>query len=998
MPGSDRTRRASLAVCGALAVTDPSIEEFPSMPLVRLRDRDAIQLPPPDQERQRPLKRLRRTALASLSRRRNLSSHDEESECSSANSSIGGEHSSDSDGADDVVVSHQRAVADNVVEAIAAAVLQNEALTADADILAAITDIPVPGENGRTIIHVACAADNSKALSQLLAASERKSRGSLKFDNLSIQDSDGLTMLHIASVFSLDCLKVVQSYFETKSSKDSEKLLLLNCDEHEYTPVMRAILAGAKIENILFLLNWMRKLNLNPDDIFNGDRRNPPVRDASRFLPFIATRVGRLDVLQGSLDVFGKRDMINRMKAKTASGATILHYAASAMFLLRSQKCLDCLKFLVKFFLENDLRHLIDSRDGGNRASKGGKSAALYLVGSGAAWDGSDCPEAEDFGITQSFKAKALETSSETPRANSERDVWEQNQLQHSCMCEALEYLLDSGISPFSEEKPSGTTLLHLGALHGFEKIVKLLLDRGVPPTVKDKLCWTPLIYAHMGESLDNVSDGCLIALLEADPHQLNDLMKLMEGAGHSKIIKKLLYSLATKPEAYKFVNEFLRSQSAAHIELIEWFSSFPDLLDYQNKVSIFRRAVADLAQYSLPTIKAVKEAEFKSAFESIESLGFSGPMSISANFENEVGSGPGVTREFWDNLGKDMIKSKYAIFAPFSARDNGFDVSNAVNLSGGAIDLFFAPDSVWPAADIAEKPSGIDLARFAGKMCALAVLNVQLMPALDALNPHILRIVTEERIKFDWRDFESIDTALFKSWEWVSSSSDDDLLTAGLNFALDERVRGKDGKLRNITRALSGHHVDDVVCGKNKDEFVSLMAKAHIKRFRYKIVAFREGFTSIIPQKFLRVLRPSDLHLILCGVPTIDTVEWRRVTKYTTPDSMPPGRSRQIIQWFWSVVEIDMSPADRVLLLKFATGTGRAPTAVAAPTATIPAARATPAWSFTIAVTADSGTMLPSASTCFNLLRLPAYVSRAQLCEKLLYAIRHGSSGFAFV
>jgi len=40
---------------------------------------------------------------------------------------------------------------------------------------------------------------------------------------------------------------------------------------------------------------------------------------------------------------------------------------------------------------------------------------------------------------------------------------------------------------------------------------------------------------------------------------------------------------------------------------------------------------------------------------------------------------------------------------------------------------------------------------------------------------------------------------------------------------------------------------------------------------------------------------------------------------------------------------------------------------------------------------------MLPTASTCFNLLKIPAYTSKRHLTNKLLTAIRHGSQGFTF-
>lgn len=40
---------------------------------------------------------------------------------------------------------------------------------------------------------------------------------------------------------------------------------------------------------------------------------------------------------------------------------------------------------------------------------------------------------------------------------------------------------------------------------------------------------------------------------------------------------------------------------------------------------------------------------------------------------------------------------------------------------------------------------------------------------------------------------------------------------------------------------------------------------------------------------------------------------------------------------------------------------------------------------------------MLPTASTCFNILKIPAYSTKRLLTNKLLTAIRHGSQGFTF-
>ena len=51
----------------------------------------------------------------------------------------------------------------------------------------------------------------------------------------------------------------------------------------------------------------------------------------------------------------------------------------------------------------------------------------------------------------------------------------------------------------------------------------------------------------------------------------------------------------------------------------------------------------------------------------------------------------------------------------------------------------------------------------------------------------------------------------------------------------------------------------------------------------------------------------------------------------------------------------------------------------------------------FCITRVVDGSQLLPTSSTCFNILRLPQYTSKAQLQQRLLTAIRAGSQGFEF-
>ncbi|KAI8620032.1 hypothetical protein BC830DRAFT_648414 [Chytriomyces sp. MP71] len=386
-------------------------------------------------------------------------------------------------------------------------------------------------------------------------------------------------------------------------------------------------------------------------------------------------------------------------------------------------------------------------------------------------------------------------------------------------------------------------------------------------------------------------------------------------------------------------------------------------------------------------SVLAAKESEFMSAYEQLSTSRLGGACLVkSAKFKGSIGSGPGVLREFWDNLSMDMIRPRYGVFAPFSATPGPVSQNNEAwdSKASEPVDrLFFARDATHPSIPDSQATSR-ELTRFAGKICALAIINNQLLPGLESLSPQVLRIVVEDKIEFSWKDFETIDEDLFKGWQWLLENPAEQLCAS---FSVIEATG--DGK--TVTKAFRGYNPAEDVTDQNKEEYVKLCAKNWIKKFRYKIVAFREGFTEVIPREMLRVLGPADLELLLCGVPVINIDDWRKVTTYTYYSSSSVVQQQTLIDWFWSIVRDDMNEADRALLLKFSTGLSRTP-----PGGFL--SKTIGEWRFQIYLMNVSGTSLPSASTCFNLLKLPNYISRDQLREKLLMAIRHGTTGFEFV
>ena len=89
------------------------------------------------------------------------------------------------------------------------------------------------------------------------------------------------------------------------------------------------------------------------------------------------------------------------------------------------------------------------------------------------------------------------------------------------------------------------------------------------------------------------------------------------------------------------------------------------------------------------------------------------------------------------------------------------------------------------------------------------------------------------------------------------------------------------------------------------------------------------------------------------------------------------------MIQWFWEVIS-DLTSFDRQRFLQFVTGNSRVPCG------------GLKMLEFIIQST-PSNTALPSSHTCFNVLDLPVYTTKALLEQKLKLCLEH-DKGFGLV
>lgn len=147
------------------------------------------------------------------------------------------------------------------------------------------------------------------------------------------------------------------------------------------------------------------------------------------------------------------------------------------------------------------------------------------------------------------------------------------------------------------------------------------------------------------------------------------------------------------------------------------------------------------------------------------------------------------------------------------------------------------------------------------------------------------------------------------------------------------------------------------------------------------------------MPPQILRIYSEEEYELALCGLSTININEWEASTLYSglAEDSQPLTRDSPLARWFWAYVR--KLPKDSLaLLLKFCTGCSSVPPAGF--------------WhlygydgeqQFKISCIGNGDDRLPTASTCFNQLKLPLYSDKQTLEEKLHVAVHYGSEGFSF-
>ncbi|XP_016405866.1 E3 ubiquitin-protein ligase HACE1 [Sinocyclocheilus rhinocerous] len=314
---------------------------------------------------------------------------------------------------------------------------------------------------------------------------------------------------------------------------------------------------------------------------------------------------------------------------------------------------------------------------------------------------------------------------------------------------------------------------------------------------------------------------------------------------------------------------------------------------------------------------------------------------------------GQGVVREWFDILSNEIINPDYALFTQ-SADGTTFQ----------------------PNSNSSVNPDHLNYFGFAGQILGLALYHRQLVNIYftRSFYKHILGIPVS------YQDVSSIDPEYAKNLQWILDNDISDL-GLELTFSVETDVFGT---MEEVPLKPGGIAIQ--VTQDNKEEYVQLVTELRMTRaIQPQINAFLLGFHTFILPSLIQLFDEYELELLLSGMPEIDVMDWKKNTEYTSGYDL----QEPVIQWFWEVVE-NLTQEDRVLLLQFVTGSSRVPHGGFAFLL-----GGSGLQKFTIAAVPYTSNLLPTSSTCINMLKLPEYPSKDVLRDRLLVALHCGSYGY---
>lgn len=179
-------------------------------------------------------------------------------------------------------------------------------------------------------------------------------------------------------------------------------------------------------------------------------------------------------------------------------------------------------------------------------------------------------------------------------------------------------------------------------------------------------------------------------------------------------------------------------------------------------------------------------------------------------------------------------------------------------------------------------------------------------------------------------------DSEFHQSLQWIRDNDIGSGGSLGLSFCVTEELLG-----RIVEKELKPGGKNIVVTEKNKKEYLERIIKWRLERgVQEQTESLVRGFYEVVDPRLVSVFDARELELVIAGTAEIDINDWRQNTEYRggyhdshqvrrenySPEaSCHSFHSKQVIVWFWHVIE-RFSNEQRLRLLQFVTGTSSIP------------------------------------------------------------------------
>ncbi|WWC68012.1 uncharacterized protein I206_101931 [Kwoniella pini CBS 10737] len=386
--------------------------------------------------------------------------------------------------------------------------------------------------------------------------------------------------------------------------------------------------------------------------------------------------------------------------------------------------------------------------------------------------------------------------------------------------------------------------------------------------------------------------------------------------------------------------------------------NNLPMSVPFQTRLEVFRKFIESDQQRLGINYHSRRQRNYakirrthisQDGFDELGELGPALKSRIEITFVDQYGlteagiDGGGLFKEFLTNLSKEV-----------------FDTNRGLWLATDQNELYPNPHSY------ATEPHQLAWYRFIGQILGKAMYEGILVDVSFA--DFFLAKWLGRQSYLD--DLSSLDKELYKGLIILKNYPKPEELA--LNFAITEDDLGVK---RTIDLVPNGSEI--AVTSENRHEYIQLVCKYKLDRqISAQSRAFFNGLSDLIDAKWLRMFDQQELQQLIGGEETLIDIDDLRA--HCSVDGFPNDVTPRL---FWKVVK-GFTHEQRRALLRFVTSCSRPPL--------LGFGYLYP--KFGVKYNGGNTDRLPSASACFNLLKLPGYTTEQALRTKLLQAITSGA------